>query len=225
MKEEQRGTAPRQVLLHLGVVPHDSGNVIADVHLPIEGEQSPSRWYSCKHCNSPRIIKRGKKNGIQHYRCNDCKKIFSEGRTIFPYPCVECDELITNAKNIGKRFCDDCIKKHRALRLKRWKEKNPEKNPIYCIIYRRKQSEIYGFRYEERTLITKCVICGQDISMYPAWCKRCMNCRENNLHDLGSFDFSQHMKRRYDDVVKTVIPDFEGERRAIDSMMMECGLK
>jgi len=32
----------------------------------------------CPHCQSEKVYKRGKQNGVQMYQCNDCKKWYSE---------------------------------------------------------------------------------------------------------------------------------------------------
>jgi len=127
----------------------------------------------CKFCNSSNTIKRGKRKGIQRYFCKDCKRKFQFPKIILSYPCVECGELIINAKHTSKQFCDDCIKKHRHERLKVWKKKHPDK----CKEYQQLKNirKVLRSGKEPRTLITECILCGVDISNNPSalYCKEC----------------------------------------------------
>ena len=34
------------------------------------------QWKKCKKCKSPKIIKNGKQDGIQRYKCKDCNSVF-----------------------------------------------------------------------------------------------------------------------------------------------------
>jgi len=51
------------------------GKVIQEAGLEILKERDKK---PCPHCASTRVYKRGKQNGVQMYRCNDCSKWYSE---------------------------------------------------------------------------------------------------------------------------------------------------
>lgn len=119
-------------------------NVIADEHLPTEGEQFPSKsilHVFCTECGTE--IKDCKKLYIRRF-CNDClKKHYRENRKKKRYLkemkmlknrlvikngklillCSECNNEIGAYREHGriKTFCDDCLKKH-----------NGKKNKKYC---------------------------------------------------------------------------------------------
>ena len=46
-------------------------------------EQRFSRGVACLHCGGTNVIKHGKKNGVQRFRCKDCEKTFND-RTMTP---------------------------------------------------------------------------------------------------------------------------------------------
>ena len=54
----------------------------------------------CKYCKSSDTIKKGKRNGIQRYRCHSCKKYFQQG---YKYSAYEnsTNSMITNLLKEG----------------------------------------------------------------------------------------------------------------------------
>lgn len=46
-------------------------------------EQRFSKGVACLHCGSTNVIKHGKKNGVQRFKCKDCEKTFND-RTLTP---------------------------------------------------------------------------------------------------------------------------------------------
>jgi transposase-like protein len=92
-------------------------------------EQRYSNGVACLHCGSSSVIKHGKKNGVQRFRCKDCDKTFND-LTLTPMANshVKLDEWIKYAKcmvmgfSIRKsaRICDVSVKtsfymRHRLL--------------------------------------------------------------------------------------------------------------
>jgi transposase-like protein len=51
------------------------GKTLEEAKLSVEKQRKKK---ACPHCSSENVYKRGKKHGVQMYRCNDCKKWYSE---------------------------------------------------------------------------------------------------------------------------------------------------
>lgn len=195
--------------------PHEHRkNVIADEHLPTEGEQSPSKEMKSIYLPESRLMYDGNK---LYLICSECR-----------------GEIGVYQANRGrlKQYCEKCIKKHIKERNKKrckrlvkegyWASEEMKK-------YRRERSwriaEEQGIRIEHRAEIKNCVICGQDISMYPSVCKLCVHCREKNLNDLGTTNASMHMRKIYDHNKKEVVPDYDGELKFINTQKQKIGFK
>jgi len=184
-----------------------------ETHLQIEGEQSPSTARYCLICNKDIS---GRQNAKYCIGCSlDKKKKYIK-------------EWIKNNKDKHNQYSSNW-KKNNPIKNKKyinkWKRRNPEKQKKYMREYTWRKKEEKQLNFEKRIFINYCIICNQDISMYPSQTKLCDHCKEKSLHELGTITASQHMRRKYDDVTKTIIPDFERERQAIDTMLSNCGLK
>lgn len=202
-------------------------NVIADEHLPTEGEQSPSKsvllHIFCNECGAE--IENCK--SLRKKFCNDCLKkhgVLSSTRWKQQNP--EKSKIIRNRNNANWRKRNPTLAYQRNKKhVDKWRQKNHD-----TLIRLNRESywrcmERLGIIVERRFLITNCIICDQDISMYPSQCKLCMNCREKHLGELGTTNCSQHMRRKYDHVLNKVVPDYDAERRFIDAHLKEYGLR
>lgn len=202
-------------------------NVIADVHLPTEGEQSPS------------------KSLLLHIFCNECGDEIENCKSLRRKFCDDCLKKHSNLSS--KRWKQQNPQKWKIIRNRsttNWRKRNPtlsyQRNKKHVDKWRREHPEEHkrhkreaywramerlGITVERRFLITNCIICNQDISMYPSNCKICMNCREKHLRELGTTNCSQHMRRKYDHVLNKVVPDYNAERIFINAHLKEYGLR
>ena len=94
---------------------HTEQNVIADEHLPTKGGETPLNGYKKKRRAIIEI------DGIKHH-------ILLSKIVLL---CGDCNKPIKNANSLNKKFCDDCIKKHRYEKSRRWLKNHPRKNAIY----------------------------------------------------------------------------------------------
>jgi len=258
---------------------HMEQNVIADVHLPIKGEQSPFhnkkeymkeyhqrpevkkhlkeyhqrpevkeyyRKYMKQYYQRPEVkehhkehmreynqrpeVKERRREYQQKYRreYNQRPEVKERRREYRQHPKVKK----RNKKYMKQYYQRPEVKERR----REYKREYRKKRYWSDLDYREKRKkagrewywnkkEVLGVPVEKRVFINNCVICRKNISMLPAWSKLCTHCREKHLHELGTNDFSTHMRRRYDHTIDKVIPDFNAERNAIDIQMRECGLR
>jgi len=213
-------------------------NVIADVHLPTKGGKPPffnsrgkerKNEYMKEYLQRPEVKERKREYDREYSQRPEVKE---RRRRYKQRPEVkqrinEYQRRYRQRPEVKEKirlyFQRPEMKKKNKRWVQEWKDKTD-----YNKLLRESRwfaKERLGISYERRYLITNCIICGQDISMYHPNSKLCCHCVEKHLHELGTIGFGSHMRRRYDYTIGKVIPDYDAERKAIDSHMRECGLK
>lgn len=73
--EELPLQSQRELLEHLLLEQELQGKVMEEAEQDVISKRNRK---PCPHCSSTKVYRRGKQNGVQMYRCNDCEKWYSE---------------------------------------------------------------------------------------------------------------------------------------------------
>ena len=193
----------------------------------ISNSKSLNKKYcdSCHYKRKREYDERWRKDNPDKFKLQQIRKSLRENRSLHIDIsfCIDCGKDISDRPG-NAIYCITCAEEHRKINLKKnsgsWYIKNHDKAMKIQRERRWRYFEKNNIRFEKRTLITNCVICGKDISMYHSNCKYCSNCSERrSYHTLGTTDFSSHMVRKYNDVMNKVVPDWIAEREAINSQL------
>jgi len=133
--------------------------------------------------------------------------------------CVECGEdigIYQSDRGRIKQFCEDCIKKHRREKDKRYYKKTnywaSEKMREYRRRTTHEKAQKEGYPIDKRYDIFNCIICNKDISdrsNTAKYCKECGDHIKDNFLRLGTGSLGSHIR------TKKRKPDFDKEKKVV----------